>query len=325
MGGVVDSVESAASSVYDSVSGAVGGLVDSVEGAASRAYDNVSDVIGGVVDSVENAASAVYDSVAGAVSGVVGSVEDLFDAGPKAAAIAQTADTVAKTSDADLKKMSAADKVAMLKTLLSNGSLTPEALAAQKKLYANMDLDPDFKKRDDKHGDNVARALKGDKELEKARDGWDKTTDQQKVDSLKRVIAAQSKEYGFPPPEVVIEHNPPKNGIITNGYFDPSDGKLHLNMDSHSSINDFEKAVDLAVHENAHNYQDHLVADLKAGKIKPGDPDYTQATMFAVNSEPNGYIEAKTKADLPIYKKQPLEDHSWHTGPETASKILLNL
>ena len=336
VGGLIDSVESGASNLYDSASGAVGGLIDSVESGASQLYDSAAGAVGGLIDSVESGARNLYDSAAGAIGGVidsvgsaiggvVGRVEDLFDAGPKAKEIADTSDKVAKTSDADLKKMSAADKVAMLKTLTSNGALTPEAIAAQKKLYRNMDLDPDFKKRDEAREDKVAESLKGDKELEAAHDKWADMSEGDKLKQMQKVVAAQSKQYGITPPELVIEHNPPKNGIITNGYFDPSDGKLHINMDPASSSQNFTDALDLALHENAHNYQNHLVDDLNAGKIKPGDPDYTQATMFAANSDPHGYVEAKTPADLADYRKQPLEDHSWQTGPSTAKKIINNL
>ena len=139
------------------------------------------------------------------------------------------------------------------------------------------------------------------------------------------MVAAQSKEYGFTPPEIVIVHEAPHNGLVTNGYFDPSDGKLHLNMDPNSSIQQFEKAVDLALHENAHNYQDHLVKQLKAGKIKPGDTNYDQATLFAANDAAGGYVTAQSPDDLPVYQAQPLERHSWHTGPDTAAKIMTQM
>jgi hypothetical protein len=343
VGSVVDSVESVASSVYDSAAGAVHEVVDSVEGAASNLYGSVSGAASRLVDSVEGAAAAAagvidtgYHAVAGAVGGVInavgntvgnviGAAEDLFDAGPKAKEIAETSDKVSKMSDADLKKLPAADKVAMLKTLTENGALTPQALEAQKKIYRDMDLDPDFRKRDEAREDKIAADLKGDKALESAHDNWNTTSETDKLKALQKIVAAQSKEYGIPPPEIVIEHNPPKNGIITNGYFDPSDGKLHINMDPASSVQNFAGAVDLAIHENAHNYQQHLVDALNAGKIKPGDPDYTQATMFAANSDPHGYVEAQTPADLADYRKQPLEDHSWQTGPSTANKIIKQL
>jgi hypothetical protein len=318
-GAVVDTAETVGGAVVGAAETVGGAVVDAAETVGSALVDTAETVGGAVADTAVGAAKAV----AGVASDAVDTVEDWFDAGPKAAKVKDTTDKVTKMSDADLKKLSPADKVQMVKDLLGNGKPSKEARAAQRKVYQAMELDPDFMKRDEARGKQIADDLKGDKDLEKARDGWGATNEKDKVAALKKVVEAQSKRLGIPPPEIVIEHNPPEGGLITNGYFDPSDGKLHLNMDPASSIHDFEKAVDLSVHENAHNYQDHLVKDLKSGKIKPGDPDYTQATMFEVNDLPNGYVDGHE--DYATYQKQPFEDHSWHTGPATAKKILKSL
>ncbi|MBQ0958942.1 hypothetical protein KAK06_08215 [Ideonella sp. 4Y11] len=173
-------------------------------------------------------------------------------------------------------------------------------------------------------GKEIAGQLKSDTELKAARKNWKTVSEEDKIKALRKVVAAQSKCLGIPPPELVIEHIPPADGLVTNGYFSPADGKLHINMDPASSVQNFERAVDLAILENAHHWQAHLVRQLKAGALKPGDPNFEQAQMFAVNEiHPGGYITGQE--DYAAYKKQPLEDHAWTTGPQTAKQIIKGL
>ena len=318
-GAIADTAQTVGGAIADTAETVGGAIVDTAETVGGAIVDTAETVGGAIVDTAVAAGTAVSD----AASGAVDAVEDVFGVGPKAAKAKDTADKINKMPPEDLQKLSPAEQVQMVKDLLGNGTPSPEARAAQRKVYQAMQLDPDFMQRDATRGQQIADDLKGDKDLETARDNWGSTSETSKVTALKKVVEAQSKRLGIPAPEIVIEHNPPKDDLVTNGYFDPSDGKLHLNMDPASSIHDFEKAVDLAVHENAHNYQNHLVQDLKAGKIKPGDPDYTQATMFELNDMPNGYVDGAE--DYDTYKKQPMEDHSWHTGPATAKKILRTL
>lgn len=230
--------------------------------------------------------------------------------------------------DGDVKKMSAAGKAAAVRALLAAGAPTGDARKAQIKIYKNAELDPVFLKEDEKRGDEIAKELKGDKELKAARKDWKTSSEADKIKMLKKVVAAQSKRFGIDPPEIVIEHNAPvtvgTSTFITNGYFSPDDGKLHINMDPASSVQTFQTAVDLALHENAHNWQAHLVKDLVSGTLKESDPNYQQALMFAVNAlNPGGYV--KGEEDMAAYQKQPMEEHSWLTGPETAKKILKGL
>ena len=261
-----------------------------------------------------------------------GKADAAGDAKAKAKRVTEAADKVTKMSDDDLKKLPTADKVKMVKDLFANGTPTGDARKAQIKIYKDMDLDPGFKKLEGERGDRITKALKDDKDLQDARANWDKKTDDDKVKALKKIIAAQSKEYGFPPPEIVLmkpPQPPDEDGAILNGEYSAppkGDGKLHLNPykdpkdpTRSSSFQDFEKAVTTALHENGHNYQARLVKDLRAGKIKPGDPEYAQATMFDVNDDDNAYIQPDE--DYDAYKKQPEEDHSRTMGPDTAGKL----
>jgi hypothetical protein len=225
----------------------------------------------------------------------------------------------------DLKKLKTSEKNDLVKDLIAGGEPTGDNREALKKVYESMDLDPKFVKKDDERVKKIGEALKGDKDLKKAKKDWGKLSVADKVKDLKKVVEAQSKAMGITPPEIVTFNEPPKNGLIENGHFDPDDGKLHLNINPASSVNDFEKALDLAAHENAHNYQEQLVKKLKDGKLKPGDDEYEQATMFAANDAAGAYIDPKDASELADYRKQPMEEHSWRTGPATAKAILKGL
>ena len=86
---------------------------------------------------------------AGAVSGaVIGAAVGGAAPPPtaKQAEVTKAADQVAKLSDADLHKLPTKDKVALLTALVADGQPTGAALAAQKKIYLDTDLDPAFKK-----------------------------------------------------------------------------------------------------------------------------------------------------------------------------------
>jgi hypothetical protein len=246
----------------------------------------------------------------------------------KAKQVSDAADKVNKLSDDDLKKISAADKAKLLKDLQANGKPSGDARQAQMKVLRDTQLDPAFKKKEDERGDKIAAALKGDKELEKARANWDKLSADDKVKALKKIVAAQSAQYGMPAPEIVTEDKAPYTAAdgsshIENGHFDPGDGKLHLNTNAASKMKNFASSLDLVLHENGHNYQAKLIKDLNDGKLKPGDPEYTEAQIFAANDGGSGYIPPKE--DYTTYVKQPKENHSRTIGAETSQKIMNSL
>lgn len=239
----------------------------------------------------------------------------------KTKAAAAEANRVNKLKDSEIKKLSASDKAAIVRKLLAGGEPTGDVRKAQIKIYNAASLDKPFMKADEARGKAIAKELKADKTLKAARKSWKTASDDDKIKLLKKIVAVQSKHLGIPTPEIVTEVTEPKDGLITNGYFAPSDGKLHINMHPKSSVQNFQRAVDLAIHENAHNWQAWLVKKLKDGTLKEGDVEYEQALMFAVNNlNPGGYI--KGSENFEAYKKQPMEDHSHTTGPKTAKKIM---
>jgi hypothetical protein len=244
-------------------------------------------------------------------------------AGPKAVAAEKAVKDLIKGKK--LAGKTNAEKIQLLKELRGlSAKMTPEYRAAQREVYKVIKLDPAFVKEDKKKRKEIVKTLVPDKaakaEFKDKRKNWSKQSDDQKIAMIRKAVQAQSKVLGIPAPEIVKVNDPPKDGLITNGYFNPEDGKIYINLHPKSSVNDFEKAIDLAFHENSHNYQNELVKKLENGTLKKDDPAYEQAMLFEINDGPQAYVEGAE--DFAVYKKQPLEEHAHLNGPETAKVFM---
>lgn len=223
----------------------------------------------------------------------------------------------------NLKGKTPKQKVEMLQKLMQadvKGDPPSDIRKAQHKIYQAMDMDPDFVDREKTFYEDVAKDLASNNDVKNARTGWGGKSQDDKLKVIRKIVEVQSKKLGFEPPEVVPIDKAPSGGLITNGYFSSNDGKIYINFNGASSVHNFAKAVDLAIHENAHNWQNRLVEDFNAGKIDESHPNYTQAMMFAINKQPGGYV--KGEESFQVYKKQPMEDHSHMTGPHAASALI---
>jgi hypothetical protein len=244
-------------------------------------------------------------------------------AGPKAVAAEKSVKDLVKNKK--LAGKTNAEKIQLLKDLRGPSTkMTPEYRAAQREVYKTLKLDPEFVKEDKKKRKEIIKTLVPDKaakaEFKDKRKNWSKQTDDQKIAMIRKAVQAQSKVLGIPAPEIVKVNDPPKDGLITNGYFNPDDGKIYINLNPASSVNDFEKAIDLAFHENSHNYQNELVKKLENGTLDKKDPAYEQAQLFEINDGPQAYVDGAE--DFAVYKKQPLEEHAHQNGPETAKVFM---
>jgi hypothetical protein len=236
----------------------------------------------------------------------------------KAAKATETATKVNGKTDDDIKKMSASDKVALLKDIEAAGKPAGDVRKAQIKIFKNMELDPDFKKREAARADKVADEVKDDADVKAGAKDWAHTPKDQKVKALKRIMTAQCKQLGIPVPPFVTYDQPKKGNSIEDGKYDPSDGKMHYNTNADANQT-FADAVDTVVHETSHAYQDYLVKQLKANKLKAGDPDFAQAEMFAVNDDGKDYIQPSEDRDA--YVAQPEENHARIVAADYISKI----
>ncbi|MEM9583117.1 MAG: hypothetical protein AAGA08_08380 [Pseudomonadota bacterium] len=217
--------------------------------------------------------------------------------------------TLKSASVEKIAKLPSEKQVALLDQLRAErGALSPEQRAQQCKIYAAMDLDPEFKEADDARRDALATAMREDTELMAAKDNWADTPIPDRIRLLERTLKKECEIYGMPVPVV----NTYSEDSSVQGYFSPADNSVNLNVHPNADFHDFYECIDTIVHENAHNYQEHLVTQLREGLISPSDRDYKQAVMFAANSGPGDYVNASE--DEYVYNKQPLEEHAWATG-----------
>ncbi|KIN64218.1 hypothetical protein Z946_3107 [Sulfitobacter noctilucicola] len=226
-----------------------------------------------------------------------------------------TATALDSITDADLRSKTADEKLQLLDDLRGqHKELDDEQRALQRRIYNAMELDPEFVRLDDKRREELKTAILNDGDLQAARSNWDSTdpsteiSDEEKVRLLTNLLKKECELYKMPVPEVKTY----AEDTTTNGFFNPSDGTININIHPNSSFNDFFEAIDLMVHENAHNYQDYLVTRLDEGLLTPDDPEYDQALMFKSNDGPYAYVDGDE--DYDTYKKQPMEEHAWKIG-----------
>jgi hypothetical protein len=238
---------------------------------------------------------------------------------PKAAKVDETTKKVDKMTDAELAKLTSADQVALLRDIEGNGKPTGAARDAQIKIFKNMKLDPGFKKREAARAEKVADAIKDNAEVKASAKDWAGTSKDQKTKALTALMEAQCKQLGIPtPPLETYDKAPGKDGTVEDGNYDPSDGKMHFNINAGANKT-FNDAMDTIVHETSHAYQQDLVKKLKDGKIKPGDDDYAQAQMFDANDAAQDYIQPDE--DMAAYVAQPEENHARVVAADYIDKI----
>jgi len=260
--------------------------------------------------------------------------------------IEQNAIAATQTIDPAVLKMLPSDKkMELLTALRANGGPPPfdennpnaddPARVAQRAIYAAMDLDERFVEMEKTARQAFVDELMKDKAaMTKARDDWPLLSEAERVVVFEKIMRAHCKAMGFAEPkgtgkpfDIQLMHN--ADGSIdkaTDAQYNPGTDTIKINKNSTSISSDFELMIDTIVHENSHNYQWKLIARLnkpdndKDKLTSAEDPPYTQALMFAANWTNEGWVTGKE--NYAGYKKAPIEDHAWTTGPETARKLL---
>jgi hypothetical protein len=211
---------------------------------------------------------------------------------------------------------------------------------AQRKMFHAIKLDDRFMAADNLKHDAMITALEGMKqELKDARENWPSMTDDQRVEMLSKVMAAQNTAFGIDPPNGGIKTFSEPDSTNNGGYSrsdmtqdPPVNGAdkdiIKLNV-AKPVFKDFEAAMDLIIHENTHCNQNRLVRALKWPKgpdpkyltKENSDPPWTQARLFAATYG-GGSNQCGPKEDYPTYQKQPVEDHAWTAGPRGTQGIM---
>ncbi|MGL4512187.1 MAG: hypothetical protein ACRCT8_03795 [Lacipirellulaceae bacterium] len=206
---------------------------------------------------------------------------------------------------------------------LETGGLSDDDKRALDNIYKVRSLDPEFEKVDRLKREELIDKLKNDPELAKARENWKTMSKDDKLKVMEKVAGIHTGVYGTadmePKMSVKSYDKPPTkdaDGNVTgwnNGIYDFSNGELTINTNPYVAseepyegvkFNNFDKSMDLAVHEAGHRYQQYLVKEVTAGNIPKTDPRYQQAISFKVN---DGYY---TSEPADVYENQPMESHS---------------
>ena len=245
---------------------------------------------------------------------------------------ALASDFIDQLEDWELRTLPAAEQVKLLNKSRETWATPPVDEAErnkrrrlQRKIYQNMDMDEQFLEHEAERRRELVDSVKNDKDFRSARETWtDQTmTWEARKKVLQKLADQQCKAFGFGPPPVIklVDLGGNEYGV-TNGYFDPATKAIVLNTNRYSSANDFQKALDLIVHENSHYYQDQLCTGLVDPKTT--DPRIkTQVELFKANDAPGGYVTSSEEHK--VYQVQPLEIHAHFAGPETASSIVAYL
>jgi hypothetical protein len=168
----------------------------------------------------------------------------------------------------------------------------------------------------------------------RARKKWGHFDPAAKIAALRKLADAQCKVYGITTPEIVempAEDEKPRNGFVVEGGYRP-DGKIHLNFGPDVDPKDLEFQAMMATmfHEVAHHYQHTLAEKFTRHQLKPDDPLYAQAALFAANDLPGANINEQDINAHPEnakelekgYRGQPNERHSFKTIEAMASATL---
>jgi len=297
----------------------------------------------GLIESLRTKAEVVLQPVIAAGKELVKDIGEMPESTEEERALKRRAARAAinsgQLSQLQLESLTPEEQITLVRALRLGADMSfDENRQAQAKIYNAMTLDPSFLEAEAKGRKQVTERLLREKRdlLLEAKSLWNKkpANEEEKAKLLEKkrellaeIVEVQCDVFDFDEP-VAIEFEE-RDDVGDNGEFDPNTNKIVLNKNS-VALNDFESALDLIVHENHHNFQFQLVDKLDQGKLPatlPPDnrpnPWYQQALLFALNMESGGYV--KPEEGQGDYMKQPMEEHSWYSGPKTARGLVKEL
>jgi hypothetical protein len=245
-------------------------------------------------------------------------------------------DTIKKLKDRELAKKSTQEKAELALELCANGTPAKgsEEIKQLVRLYNKSPPDKQFlKKREQQRAAIVDKVAKMpeiadlyDKKGKLDTAAWNKFI--KNPDNVKNLLENISNvlcdTLGIPRIPVNKEPDPPEGvddeGGLTFGGYDPKSNKINLNLHP-DCLKPVEEALVTILHETFHAHQDVIVRKLKAGEIKPGDPDYPTALMYMVNDIPIGYLFSSV-VGRKNYASQPTEIDAEEQGKLAGRAVL---
>jgi len=213
-------------------------------------------------------------------------------------------DTIKKLKDRELAKKSTQEKAELALELCANGTPAKDSEEIKQlcRLYNKSPPDKQFlKKREQQRAAIVDKVSKMpeianlyDKKGKLDAAAWNNfiTNSDNVQNLLEQISNVQAETLGMPRIPVNKKPDPPegrKNGSLTFGGYEPKSNQINLNLHP-DCLKPVEEALGTILHETFHAHQDVIVRKLKAGEIKPNDPDYPTALMYMVNDIPVGYL-----------------------------------
>ena len=230
-------------------------------------------------------------------------------------------EVVKELSGEDIRNLPASTRNNLMEAL-NSGYRSSEDKDALEKIYNSRGVDPTFDAADRKRRAAMTDAIKNDATLQKASKNWSSMTIDQRKEALQKTADIQADIYGIPKTSIEFYDKAPykdRDGkdLFEGGYYNHSDGNLHLNTSDKAEpfgcgFQSFEAVMVTVTHENAHRYQQTIADNFEAGKIPKSDSTYEQARTFSLNDK--YYVNEP----YDTYVNQPMEQHSRDTGSAAA-------
>ena len=242
---------------------------------------------------------------------------DPFQLTPEQKEKARQTITIVDNQGAD--KLTREEKVNALKYLRRKPNLTSLERKAAITIFRTIPPDPVFEAQEEQKRDALLRQLPKDEIIKNAEKNWPQLTPKEKLKALDRAVDIHATIFGTEKPKVRLK----KLGF-SGAQYDQRTNTISIDLERGVIKEDPGIAIGNIIHEAAHAQQHQLAKDFSAGKIKPGDPRWLQAQIFALNEgqlysrpikiprsipERSGFSKEEEES-YRDYLKQPVEDHA---------------
>ena len=215
--------------------------------------------------------------------------------------------TIAIVASEGAKKLTREEKITALKHLRRKPNLTSQERKAAIKIFRTFKLDPAFAEQEKPKREKVLVQLFEDGIIGNAVKKWGLLTQEEKLAALDRAVDIYAAIFEIEKPKVKLK----KLGL-PGAQYDQLTNIITIDLrkteEEFPALDTFSKII----HEATHAQQRQLAKEFLSGKIKPADPRWLQAQIFALN-EGQLYIrptEANLLLEGPDYRRQPVEKHA---------------
>ncbi|MCB1680930.1 MAG: hypothetical protein KDI65_03260 [Alphaproteobacteria bacterium] len=197
----------------------------------------------------------------------------------------------------------------------------PELNNAIEKIISSYPLTREYRKFQAEQQARLLKRMLLDPKVAEAKANWHTYNENQKLEFLQRVTKMHADVFGYRPSLVVAvdeapepdPNDPTRNKSVSLGWYDwtKSYPELAINVNEEvGGLENFFQALNTAMHEAEHAFQDHLARRYESGFLKPDSPLYEQARYFSIAR----YIYVNPKQNRTHYRNNALERDSFAMG-----------